>query len=233
MQYQPPVRGKIIPVPLSSHVKGVSLKNGSGKDRKVHIIVQKGKRSDSGSPCREAGYYRQSCLEVGNRKEPSRCVIMLELCGILEIDVNELLTGEHITMNDYKDKAEENLLEMSRKVVNRDKLLLQLEIMMVVCCVVLLLGCGGGGAYLLENGQKLIGTILIVSIFLIIVPFVYLGLRIEHDAGYYECPNCGERYVPSMKVMFWAPHIGRVRKMTCPHCGKNGYHKKVLTKNKD
>lgn len=159
--------------------------------------------------------------------------IMLELCGILEIDVNELLTGEHITMNDYKDKAEENLLEMSRKVVNRDKLLLQLEIMMVVCCVVLLLGCGVGGAYLLENGQKLIGTILIVSIFLIIVPFVYLGLRIEHDAGYYECPNCGERYVPSMKVMFWAPHIGRVRKMTCPHCGKNGYHKKVLTKNKD
>lgn len=159
--------------------------------------------------------------------------IMLELCGILEIDVNELLTGEHITMNDYKDKAEENLLEMSRKVVNRDKLLLQLEVMMVVCCVVLLLGCGVGGAYLLENGQKLIGTILIVSIFLIIVPFVYLGLRIEHDAGYYECPNCGERYVPSMKVMFWAPHIGRVRKMTCPHCGKNGYHKKVLTKNKD
>lgn len=159
--------------------------------------------------------------------------IMLELCGILEIDVNELLTGEHITMNDYKDKAEENLLEMSRKVVNRDKLLLQLEIMMVVCCVVLLLGCGVGGAYLLENGQKLIGTILIVSIFLIIVPFVYLGLRIEHDAGYYECPNCGEHYVPSMKVMFWAPHIGRARKMTCPHCGKNGYHKKVLTKNKD
>lgn len=159
--------------------------------------------------------------------------IMLELCGLLEIDVNELLTGEHITMNDYKDKAEENLLEMSRKVVNRDKLFLQLEIMMVVCCVVLLLGCGVGGAYLLENGQKLIGTILIVSIFLIIVPFVYLGLRIEHDAGYYECPNCGERYVPSMKVMFWAQHIGRARKMTCPHCGKNGYHKKVLTKNKD
>ena len=39
--------------------------------------------------------------------------IMIELCKILNIDVNELLTGEHITMENYKDKAEENLLEMT------------------------------------------------------------------------------------------------------------------------
>ena len=36
--------------------------------------------------------------------------IMLELCGILGITVNELLSGERITMENYQKKAEENLI---------------------------------------------------------------------------------------------------------------------------
>ena len=55
-------------------------------------------------------------------------------------------------------------------------------------------------------------------------------LKIEHEVGYYECPECGETYIPSMKAVVFAPHIGRSRKMTCPHCGHRAYHKKVLTK---
>ena len=39
--------------------------------------------------------------------------IMLELCDILEISVNELLSGEMIEMKDYNQIAEKNLLEMA------------------------------------------------------------------------------------------------------------------------
>ena len=42
----------------------------------------------------------------------------------------------------------------------------------------------------------------------------------------------GERYVPTMKAVVMAPHMGTSRKMVCPHCGKKGYHKKVISKNK-
>ena len=48
-----------------------------------------------------------------------------------------------------------------------------------------------------------------------------------------ECPNCGERYVPTFKAVFLAPHMGRTRQMKCPHCGNKGWHKKVLSKDKD
>lgn len=41
--------------------------------------------------------------------------IMLELCEILGITVNELLSGERIKMEDYKKKAEENLIELQAK----------------------------------------------------------------------------------------------------------------------
>ena len=37
---------------------------------------------------------------------------MLDLCSELRISVNELLSGERIKMNNYNEKAEQNLLEM-------------------------------------------------------------------------------------------------------------------------
>ena len=58
--------------------------------------------------------------------------IMIELCNLLGITVNELLTGEHITMEDYKNKAEANLLEMRAKVEQRDKTMLRIETWMVL-----------------------------------------------------------------------------------------------------
>ena len=41
--------------------------------------------------------------------------IMLELCNILDITVNELLNGEKIDMKDYKQKNEELLIELAKK----------------------------------------------------------------------------------------------------------------------
>ena len=44
--------------------------------------------------------------------------IMLELCNILDVTVNELLSGERIEMNNYEEKVSENLIELKRKDEN-------------------------------------------------------------------------------------------------------------------
>lgn len=44
--------------------------------------------------------------------------IMLELCEILGITVNELLSGEEIDMENYEKKADENLIALKRKDEN-------------------------------------------------------------------------------------------------------------------
>ena len=41
--------------------------------------------------------------------------IMQELCSYLKINVNELLAGERISAEEYRTKAEENLLALSRQ----------------------------------------------------------------------------------------------------------------------
>lgn len=64
--------------------------------------------------------------ETGNGMPDSS--IMLDLCNILEISVNELLSGEVIKMENYDLKAEENLLELKKQKEESDRNMLRLEI---------------------------------------------------------------------------------------------------------
>ena len=63
--------------------------------------------------------------------------IMLELCNLLKISVNELLTGEHIAMENYKEKAEENLLELQEKKLKAQKSLLRTELVWLTIAILI------------------------------------------------------------------------------------------------
>lgn len=63
--------------------------------------------------------------------------IMLELCDILGITVNELLSGERITMEDYQKKAEENLVDLQDKKMKAEKMFKRIEIVWGVIAILL------------------------------------------------------------------------------------------------
>ncbi|WP_141768240.1 hypothetical protein [Streptococcus gallolyticus] len=75
-----------------------------------------------------------------------------------------------------------------------------------------------------------IRVLLIVAGSVIFAVGIGNAVKIEQTAGYYECPNCHNKYVPTYQSVFWAPHMGRTRYMKCPECGKRSWQKKVLTK---
>lgn len=164
-----------------------------------------------------------------NGKSMPDASIMLELCGLLKINVNELLMGEHVAMENYKEIAEQNLIEMRKQEEQANKRLMSAEYFLVTLAIVASLAMIiVGGLIAAENW---IAAAVLCSLgALIIISAIVYGLKIEHEAGYYECPECKERYVPSMKAIVLAPHYGTTRKMRCPHCHKRGYHKKVMTK---
>lgn len=154
--------------------------------------------------------------------------IMLQLCEILGISVNDLLCGEVVAMEHYTKESEQNLLELVRQKEEGDKRLLSAEILMGALGILpLLLSVAIVLAIPMEEwlGAVIIGVSILP--FLIAVPFL---LKIEQTAGYYQCTSCGKRYVPAYKSVFWARHIGRKRYMRCPHCDQKSWHKKVLHK---
>ena len=154
--------------------------------------------------------------------------IMLELCDILGITVNDLLSGEVVSMENYKKELENNLISMVKEKEENDKRLLTLEwvigslsVFVIVIPVLL-------SAFLnIEDWQR-----IIVALTGVIPGFVgfFFALKIEQIAGYYECKECGHKYVPTFKAVNLAPHMGRTRYMKCPHCGKKSWQKKVISK---
>ena len=164
-----------------------------------------------------------------NGKSMPDASIMLELYGYLKINVNELLMGEHIAMENYKEIAEQNLVEMRKQEEQANKRLMSAEYFLVTLAVVASLAMIITGI-LIATENWIAAAVLCSLGALIIISAIVYGLKIEHDAGYYECPECKERYIPSMKAVVLAPHYGTTRKMRCPHCNKRGYHKKVMTK---
>lgn len=64
--------------------------------------------------------------------------IMLALCDELKISVNDLLSGEVVTMDNYNEKLENNLLEMVKEKEEADKRLLTLEIVICVLSSIIL-----------------------------------------------------------------------------------------------
>ena len=159
--------------------------------------------------------------------------IMLELCELLKITVNDLLCGEVVSMNSYNEASERNLLEMLKQKEEADKRLLLLEIVIGVTSALFLFVMIAIGAVFMNTQTKLWVVFLLFGIgFAQFIICMFFAIRIEQVAGYYECAKCGNRYVPIYRSVILAPHKGRTRYMKCPQCGKKSWQKKVVSKNK-
>ena len=154
--------------------------------------------------------------------------IMLELCEILNINVNELLSGERIMAESYDRRAEENLLKMKRQVEEKNRQMLRTEYMVGGPATVAGLVMCAVAAYVEMPDGLRIGLIAFALTMILAVAFIAVG--IEQKAGHYECQHCHHRYVPTYWQTNLAMHMGRTRYMKCPACGKRSWQKKVLTK---
>ena len=154
--------------------------------------------------------------------------IMLELCEILQISVNDLLHGEVISMENYNKELENTLVDLVKQKEKNDKRLLDLQVVICVTSLVYYLAMIVLAAYLPMPGW--LRLVLILGGLVPVIVSLVFALKIEQVAGYYECQECKHRYVPTFKAVNMAPHMGRTRHMRCPECGKKSWQKKVLSK---
>ena len=153
---------------------------------------------------------------------------MLDLCNILDINVNELLNGERIDMKDYEKKNEELLIELAKQDELKNKKLMTCMWTLLITSALFYLGILFISTSLLEEGF-LLGTIISVSTILFVIA-AFIALKFELDAGYYECKKCHHRFVPTYLQVLMAPHMSTTRHLKCPKCGKKSWAKKVMSK---
>ena len=155
--------------------------------------------------------------------------IMIDLCELLSINVNDLLKGERVMTDNLNKVSEELILSLKEQAEQKDKQLLSLEIGFGIVAMIVALIMILSGAYLAENYSSTFGFVLIIVGAVSAFVFAFIGVWIEQIAGYYKCTKCGHAYKPTYINTLMAPHIGRSRRMKCPCCGDKNYHKKVLS----
>ena len=154
--------------------------------------------------------------------------IMLALCDILCISVNELLSGEKISMENSNQKNEQLLLDMAKEVERKNKIIW--TTMWVIMCVSMTALFAGIfiSAFLIPEGIWQLVTILGICI-VFLIPCFY-ALKLEVSVGAYKCKNCGHKIIPTYSEALWAMHRGTTRYLKCPNCKKRTWCKKVLKK---
>ena len=154
--------------------------------------------------------------------------LMLELCNILDITVNELLTGEIIKKEKYMKQAETNLIELKSKLEEQTKKLLNLEIIIgLISCIPFLVLILLVAYFEMSTILRIILIIIAIALFTV---GIFTGMKIEREVGYYECKECHHKYIPSNLPFWFSMHLGRTRYLKCPKCHKYSWNKKVLTK---
>ena len=153
--------------------------------------------------------------------------IMIELCEILGIGINELFYGEMINMNENDTKYDEILLAMKKEQEESTKRLLTMEIVIGVLISIVFFALIFIASFV--EMEEWLRITLIMTGFIPFIIMILFAMRIEQKAGYYECEHCHHKYVPTFSSVLWAMHVNRTRYMKCPKCGKRSWQKKVIS----
>ena len=154
--------------------------------------------------------------------------IMKNLCNELGISLSELFIGDYI-----KEESNDLLIEKliidelkKEKIQNMKKLIGEI-----------LIGCAFIGSVItLILFVEIVSIATYLKIILIVLSliFIFIGLfglvLLDVNIGYFECAECHERFIPSIKDYVFGMHTLKKRKLKCPICGKKTWCLKRMTR---
>ena len=154
--------------------------------------------------------------------------IMLALCDMLKISVNELLSGERISMENNNQTNEKLLLDMAKELEQKNRTIWSSMWAIMIVSITALIAGIFIAALLIPEGIWQLVTILGICVFFLI-PCFY-ALKLEVSVGYYKCKNCGHEIVPTYTQALNAMHMGTTRYLKCPKCNMRTWCKKIIKK---
>ena len=114
--------------------------------------------------------------------------LMLPLCEALHITVNDLLSGERLSDKDYRERAEQNMVDLIKEnEENKKRMILSIicgAITVIACCSLIVIA-----SFLpLSTAGRI--TLILLAV-MTAVAGIGAAAVLEVKAGYYECPHCG------------------------------------------
>ena len=146
--------------------------------------------------------------------------LMMPLCEILKVSVNELLSGKRLQSSEYKKNAEDNLMKL---INEREHAKRSLWLGIVAFVPAFLAGITLimiSGYFDLEVWQRIV---LIGVAILTIVAGLTVAVVLEVNSGAFECSKCGKRFMPTLGAYLNGAHTAKRRRLRCPYCGEKNW----------
>lgn len=154
--------------------------------------------------------------------------LLPKLCELLNVSLNELLSGEKIILENNNQKNEQLLLDMAKELEQKNKIIWNSMCIIIIVSMITLFAGAFISAFLIPEGIWQIVTVLGICV-VVLLPCFY-ALKLEISVGSYKCKTCGHKIVPSYSEALWAIHKGTTRYLKCPNCNKRTWCKKILKK---
>ena len=151
--------------------------------------------------------------------------LMLPLCKLLGLSVNELLSGERLDEKQYHERAEKNIMSLmnERKYAKKKTAILMIiAFSVIITCCALFIVVG------LAEMEAWLRILLIVIGFIAMSAVILCICFLDNEIGDFECVKCGEHFTPSYGAYIMGMHTITRRHLRCPKCGKKSWCKKTL-----
>lgn len=145
--------------------------------------------------------------------------LMLPLCGVLNITVNDLLSGQRVSETNYQKKAEENMMSLIKENEENKKRMA----ISVICGVITIIAVCALIVIASYISMPVAARIALILLALATgAAGIGAAVLLEVRAGYYECPYCKALFVPTTGEFVKGYHTFTKRRLTCHACGKTG-----------
>lgn len=118
-------------------------------------------------------------------------------------------------MENYKEISDSLLLEMKKQEESSNKRILHLEKLLITIAIVVALTMIFVGCYLTKDHLAL-GIALLVFGAAVVFATSFIGVRIEHDTGYYECPVCKKKICTDNESCCYGSALRHIKKDEMP-----------------
>lgn len=153
--------------------------------------------------------------------------LMLPLCEKLDINVNELLSGECLSETQYFEKAEDNMLDLMKDRTSAKTKVIVTAVSTTITILSVLALIFIVGFVEMPVGVRILQVVLAM---MMLFADLAVTLLIAVSTEIYECAACGKKFVPTLSAYLWGLHTMKRRKLKCPHCGKRCWDKSYLRK---
>lgn len=156
--------------------------------------------------------------------------LMLPLCEILGITVNELLTGKRLSSEEYQKNAEDNIVNLMKKMS-------ETKFRMIVEVCVLFLTLVSSISLIMVASYASLTTAWRISLTAIGLVIIAIGIFIcailEMREAVFECKKCGAKFIPTKTAYIMGIHTITRRHLKCPKCGQRSWCKRSFNDDKE